>query len=40
MSRSTHALRIDPFNRSAKAFCQGEADAIRLSFFPWRAIDA
>ena len=28
---STHSRRIEPINRSAKAFCQGEAGAIGLS---------
>jgi hypothetical protein len=25
---STHSRRIEPINRSAKAFCQGEAGAV------------
>ena len=33
-SRSTHSRRIEPINRSAKAFCQGEAGALVLSLMP------
>src|ERR1019366_1063341 len=31
MMWSTHSRRIDPINRSAKPFCQGEAGAVGLS---------
>jgi 2-polyprenyl-6-methoxyphenol hydroxylase-like FAD-dependent oxidoreductase len=31
---SKHSRRIDPINRSAKPFCQGEAGAIGLSRMP------
>jgi hypothetical protein len=31
---STHSRRIDPISRSAKLFCQGEADAVGLSRMP------
>jgi len=31
MTWSTHSRRIDPINRSTKAFCQGDAGAIGLS---------
>ena len=31
---STHSRRIDPINRSAKPFCQGEAGAVGLSRMP------
>jgi hypothetical protein len=31
---SRHSRRIDPISRSAKPFCQGEADAIGLSRMP------
>ena len=37
--RSRHSRRIDPINRSAKPFCQGEAGAIACPGCPWRAID-
>jgi hypothetical protein len=36
----THSRRIDPINRSAKPFCQGEAGAIGLSRMPMREFDA
>ena len=31
---STHSRRIDPINRSAKPFCQGDAGAVGLSRMP------
>src|SRR5664279_456414 len=31
---SKHSRRIDPINRSAKPFCQGEAGAVGLSRIP------
>ena len=31
---SKHSRRIDPINRSATPFCQGEADAVGLSRMP------
>jgi hypothetical protein len=31
MMWSRHSRRIDPINRSAKPFCQGEAGAVGLS---------
>jgi len=31
---SRHSRRIDPINRSAKPFCQGEAGAVGLSRMP------
>jgi hypothetical protein len=34
MKWSTHSCRIDPINRSAKPFCQGEAGAVGLSRMP------
>jgi hypothetical protein len=34
MMWSKHSRRIDPISRSAKLFCQGEADAIGLSPMP------
>ena len=34
MMWSKHSSRIDPINRSAKAFYQGEAGAIGLSRMP------
>jgi hypothetical protein len=30
---STHSRRIDPINRSAKPFCQGEAGAAGFARF-------
>jgi hypothetical protein len=34
MMWSKHSRRIDPINRSAKPFCQGEAGAVGLSRMP------
>jgi hypothetical protein len=34
----THSRRIDPINRSAKPFCQGEAGAVGLSRMPMARI--
>src|ERR1039458_7191679 len=34
MMWSKHSRRVDPINRSAKPFCQGEAGAIGLSRMP------
>jgi hypothetical protein len=34
MMWSKHSRRIDPISRSAKPFCQGEADAVGLSRMP------
>jgi hypothetical protein len=38
MMWSKHSRRIDPINRSAKPFCQGEAGAVGLSRMPMARI--